>query len=34
MKQSSLERSKKVTTFLTYLALIVGAIIMIFPSCG
>ena len=31
MKQSSLERSKKVTTFLTYLALIVGAIIMIFP---
>ena len=27
MKQSSLERSKKVTTFLTYLALIVGAII-------
>ncbi len=31
MKQSSLERSKKVTTFLTYLALVVGAIIMIFP---
>ena len=26
-----MERSKKVTTFLTYLALIVGAIIMIFP---
>ncbi len=31
MKQSSLERSRKMTTFLTYAVLILGAIIMIFP---
>ena len=31
MKQSSLERSRKMTIFLTYAVLILGAIIMIFP---
>jgi len=31
VKQSSLERSRKMTTFLTYAVLILGAIIMIFP---
>ncbi len=31
MKHSSLERSKKITTVLTYAVLILGAVIMIFP---